>query len=120
MLETFQNNKGPGNDGIPVEFYKRFWTLLSEPFANCANECFENMEMSNSQKQAVISLIEKKGKDRILLENWRPISLVNVDAKLMSKVVANGLKKVLPFIIHYNQTGYVQDRYIGETVRFLI
>ena len=75
------------------------------------------MEMSNSQKQAVISLIEKKGNDRTLLENWRPISLVNVDAKLMSKVVANRLKKVLPCIIHYNQTGYVQDRYIGETVR---
>ena len=117
MLETFQNNKVPGNDGIPVEFYKRFWTLLSEPFVNCANECFENMEMSNFQKQAVISLIEKKGKDRTLLENWRPISLVNVDAKLMSKVVANRLKRVLPCIIHYNQTGYVQDCYIGETVR---
>ena len=32
MLETFQNNKVPGNDGIPVEFYKKFWTSLSEPF----------------------------------------------------------------------------------------
>ena len=99
MLETFQNNKAPGNDGIPVEFYKRFWTLLSDPFVNCANECFENMEMSNSQKQAVISVIEKKGKDRTLLENWTPTFLVNVDAKLMSKVVANRLKIVLPFSI---------------------
>ena len=90
MLETFQNNKVPGNDGIPVEFYKRFWTLLSDPFVNCANECFENMQMSNSQKEAVI---EKKGKDRTLLENWTPIFLVNVDAKLMSEVVANRLKK---------------------------
>ena len=36
MLETFQNNKLPGNDGIPVEFYKKFWTLLSEPFVKCA------------------------------------------------------------------------------------
>ena len=108
MLETFQNNKAPGNDGIPVEFYKRFWTLLSDPFVNCANECFENMEMSNSQKQAVISVIEKKGKDRTLLENWTPTFLVNVDAKLMSKVVANRLKIVLPCIIHYDRTGYVQ------------
>jgi len=62
MLETFQNNKVPRNDGIPGEFYIRFWTLLSEPFVNCANECFENMEMSDTQKQAVISLIEKQRK----------------------------------------------------------
>ena len=51
------------------------------------------MEMSNSQKQAVITLIEKKGKDRTLLGNWRPISLVNADAKLMSKVVTNRIKE---------------------------
>ena len=43
--------------------------------------------MSCSQKQAVITLIEKKGKDRSFLENWRPISLVNVDAKIMSKAI---------------------------------
>ena len=117
MLETIQNNKVPGNDGIPGECYKRFWTLISEPFVNCANECLEDMEIFNSQKQAVISLIEKIGKDCTLLENWIPLSHANVDAKLMSKVVANRIKKVLPCIIHYNQTGYVQDRYIGETVR---
>ena len=76
MLQTFQNNKVPGNDGIPVEFHKKFWTLLSEPFVKCAYECFENMEMSNSQKQAVTSLIEKKGKDRTLLENFGDRSLL--------------------------------------------
>ena len=79
VLENFQNNKSPGNDGIPVEFYKKFWSLLSESFTKCVNECFETGEMSRSQKQAVIALIEKKWKDRLLLENWRPISLVNVD-----------------------------------------
>ena len=83
VLENFQNNKSPGNDGIPVEFYKKFWSLLSESFTKCVNECFETGEMSRSQKQAFITLIEKKGKDRLLLENWRPISL---DAKIMSKV----------------------------------
>jgi len=48
--------------------------------------------MSRSQKQALITLIEKKGKDRTLLENWRPISLVNVDAKIVSKVIATRKK----------------------------
>lgn len=76
--------------------------------------------------------MKKKGKDRILLENWRPISLLNVDTKIienwrpisllnvdtkiMSKVIAFRLKNVFPNIIHYNQTGFIKDRYIGETV----
>ena len=78
---------------------------------------FTSGEMSRSQKQAVITLIEKKGKDRSLLENWRPISLVNVDAKIISKVLATRIKNVLPSIIHHNQSGFVKDRFIGETVR---
>ena len=73
--------------------------------------------MSRSQKQAVITLIERKGNDRSLLENWRPISLVNVDAKIISKVLATRIKNVLPSIIHHNQSGFVKDRFIGETVR---
>ena len=73
--------------------------------------------MSHSQKQALITLIEKKGKDHSLIENWRPISFVNVDAKNMSKVIATRIKNILPSIIHHNQTGFMNDRYIGETVR---
>ena len=117
LLESFESNKPPGNDGIPIEFYRKFWPLISDPFIQCANECFEKGEMSCSQKQAVITLIEKKRKDRSFLENWRPISLVNVDAKIMSKAIATRIKNVLPNIIHHNQTGFIKDRYIGETVR---
>ena len=72
ILENFQNIKTPGNDGIPIEFYRKFWSLISESYVRCANECFEKGEMTHSQKQAVILLIEKKGKDRSLLENWHP------------------------------------------------
>ncbi|KAL9982663.1 hypothetical protein ACROYT_G004734 [Oculina patagonica] len=117
LLDSFRDNKTPGNDGIPIEFYKKFWPLIGDSFIRCANECFEKGELSCSQKQAVITLIEKKGKDRSLLENWRPISLVNVDTKIMSKVIASRIKNVLPEIIHHNQTGYVKDRFIGETIR---
>ena len=63
ILESFQINKTPGNDRIPIEFYKVFWPLISDPFLKCVNESFEKGEMSCSQKQAVITLIEKKGKD---------------------------------------------------------
>ena len=77
-------------------------------------------EMSHSQKQAVITLIKKKGKDRNYLENWRPISLINVDAKIASKVIATRVIKVLQEIIHCNQTGYVKGRFIGEAARSIM
>ena len=117
LLESFQNNKTPGNDGIPIEFYKKFWSLISDPFIYSVNECFEKGEMSVSQKQAVITLIEKKGKDRSSLENWRPISLLNVDTKIVTKVLAARIKEVLPSITDHNQTGYIKDCFIGETIR---
>ena len=66
VLDSFHNNKTPGNDGIPIEFYKKFWSLISDSFIRCVNECFEKGEMSSPQKQAVITPIEKKGKDRRL------------------------------------------------------
>ena len=117
VLNSFQNNKSPGNDGLPIEFYKTCWNLINESFMECVKESFKYGEMSSSQRKAVINLIEKQGKDRKLIENWRPISLINVDAKIISKVIAVRVKNVLPNIIHHNQTGYVKDRYIGETVR---
>ena len=88
ILDSFQNNKTPWSDGIPIEFYKRFWHLIEEPFISCVDECLEKGELACSQRQAVITLIEKKGKDLLFLENWRPISLLNVDVKIMSKLIA--------------------------------
>ena len=117
LLDSFQNNKTPGNEGIPIKFYKKFSSLISDPFIYSVSECFEKGEMSVSHKQAVITLIEKKRKDRSSIEYWRPISLLNVDTKIMTKILAVRVKEVLPSIIHQNQTGYIKDRFIGETIR---
>ena len=108
ILSSFQTGKTPGNDGIPVEFYKIFWPLMGKLMTDSFNEAFCKKEMSSSQKQA-ITLIEKKGKDRNYLEKWRPISLINVDAKIASKIIATRIVKVLPEIIHANQLGYVKE-----------
>ena len=64
-------------------------------------------------------MIEKKGKDKRYLKNWRPISLINVDTKIASKCLASRVKKVLSNLIHSDQTTYVKDRYIGESVRLI-
>ena len=81
------------------------------------NYSYDYGELSNSQKEAIITLIEKKDKDKRDLSNWRPISLINVDVKIGSKAIAKRLEKVLPNIIHYNQCAYVKGRTIFDAVR---
>ena len=116
-LQSFQNNKSPGNDGLTVEFYKTFWNSIGNLVVDCLNYSYECGELSNTQKQAIITFIEKKGKDKRNIGKWRPISLINVDAKIGSKAIALRLQKVLAEIIHFNQNAYVKGRTILDAVR---
>ncbi len=119
ILKAFKDNKSPGNDGITVEFYKKFWPWFGEILVASLNESLRRGELSSSQKQAVITLLDK-GKDRTQIKNWRPISLLNVDAKIASKALAARLTDLLPRLIHKNQVGYVKKRNIQENVRTLL
>ena len=78
---------------------------------------FEYGELSNSQKQAVITLVEKRGKDKRQIKNWRPISLINVDAKIASKTLAKRLENVLHEIIYFDQSAFVKGRTIFDAIR---
>ena len=91
--------------------------MLGKLVVDSLKYAFEYGELSSSQKQAVITLIVKKGKDKRLVKNWRPISLVNVDAKLASKTLAKRLEKVLPEVIYFNQNAFVKGRTIFDSVR---
>ena len=116
-LRSFQSNKSPGNDGLTVEFYNAFWESLGKLLVDSLNCSFDKGELSNSQKQAIITLIEKKDKDKRKISNWRPISLINVDVKIGSKAIALRLQTVLPRIIHHNQHAYVKGRTINDAIR---
>ena len=82
----------------------------------CFITAFIKGELSTSQRQAVITVLDK-GKDRSLIENWRPISLLIVDYKIISKTTANRLEVVLPKLIHHNQVDFVTGRNIAENLR---
>ena len=113
------NNKSPGNDGITKEFYEEFWDDLKPPLPLSVNQAFKVGELGTSQKQAVIKLIGTKDKDKRLIKNWRPTSLLNVDTKIVSKVLAEGLKNALPSLISSNQTAYWNGRFISEGGRLI-
>ena len=102
---------------ITAEFYKTFWPILGNLLVDSLNAAYLDGKLSNSQRQAIIRLIEKKDKDRRYVENWRPISLLNVDYKIGSKALATRLEKILPEIIDESQCAYVKGRMIFDAVR---
>ena len=118
-LKDFSNNKTPGTDGLPAEFYRFFWPDICFDLLASFNYAFQHGTLSISQRRGIISLIPKKNKDKTILENLRPISLLNVDYKILTKVIAKRIEKVLPTLINPDQTGYVKGRYIGENVRLI-
>ena len=115
-LSIMQANKTPGNDGLSKEFYLAFFDILCPNLLKCLNYAFE-VELSTSQRQAVITLIEKKGRDKRSIKNWRPISLLNVYAKILSRILASRVKKVISSLITSDQTAYVPGLVTGESIR---
>jgi hypothetical protein len=105
-------NKSPGIDGLTIEFYRAFWGKLKIVLTDIYNKSYNEALMSYSQRSSILSLLFKKG-DPLCLDNYLPISLLNVDLKLISHVLAQRLKKVLPKIINVDQTGYVKNRFQG-------
>ena len=83
-FNDFSADKTPGTDGLPAEFLKYFWPELQSPIVSSFNHAFQNGCLSISQRRGIISLIPKKNKDKTILENLRPISLLTVDYKILT------------------------------------
>ena len=119
-LAELNNNKSPGSDGFTTEFYKFFWPNIKQHVFDSFQYSFNSGILSNNQREAIISLIPKPNKDLRFLKNWRPISLLNTDYKILTKLLANRLQKVIPNIVSEDQSGYIKNRYIGENIRTVL
>ena len=117
-LGQMSSSKSPGADGLPVEFYRRFWGLLGQDLVDILNYSFDHGALSDSQRLGIIRLLFKKD-DSLTLKNWRPISLLNTDYNICTKVLANRLRKVISLLLCEDQTCGVPDRSIFENL-FLI
>ncbi|KAI3363915.1 hypothetical protein L3Q82_001510 [Scortum barcoo] len=90
-LQSMQGRRAPGIDGLTVEFYKAFWEILSTDILDVFNESLASGPMPMSCRRAVLTLLPKKGNLQDI-KNWRPVSLLCVDYKLLSKALANRLR----------------------------
>ena len=118
-LKNMKNNKSPGSDGFTSEFFKVFWIGLGVFVVRALNDGYEKGELSSTQKEGVIVCIPKGDKPREFVKNWRPISLLNVIYKIGSACITNRMKKVLPCLINYDQSGFLSNRYMGDNIRLI-
>ena len=118
-LKSMDNSKTPGSDGLPADFYKVFWEDIKSFLVNALNAGFHRGTLSISQRRGLITLLPKKDKILYRLKNWRPISLLNCDYKIATKAIATRMKKVLPNIINFDQSGFLKGRFIGENIRLI-
>ena len=80
---------------------------------------FEHNLLTNEQKIGILNLIPQKDKDLRKLSNWRPVSLLTTDYKILTKALAIRLQKVIPNLIDTDQVGFIKNRYIGQNVRII-
>ena len=119
-IMAMQNNKAPGVDGYGIEFYKKFRDQLAPLLLEVFNESLDRGSLPPTFSQASISLLLKKDKDPTHCGSYRPISLLNVDAKILAKVLAHRLEDPLPKIISEDQTGFIKGRHSFANIRRLI
>ena len=101
-VQNLNINKAPGIDGIPVEFYQKYWNIIKVVFVQIVENIVKGTLLINNQKKAIITLLPKGG-DLNLLKSWRPISLICCDVKVVSKILANRIKPLLIDLISENQ-----------------
>ena len=90
---------------------------IKELIIECYNYCFLNDQLSQDQQFTIINLIPQKDKDIRYLKNWKHVSLLNTDYKILTKALAQKLQKAIGTIVNEDQVGCIKGRYIGETIR---
>lgn len=118
-LRKMKDNKSPGLDGLTKELYLQVFNIIGDHFLLVINSIYQNKSLSHTQRLGLITLICKSPEHPEHLRNWRPISLLNVDYKIIAKVLSARLSSVLANIIHIDQTCSVPGRSILDNAHLI-
>ena len=119
-IKPMNNNKTPGEDGIPVDFYKVFWKILKGPFYEMVQQSYQEQTLHPTARKGILNLIPKPGKDSRYIKNLRPITLLNTDYKIIEKAIANKMIPALEHIINKDQRGFMKERRISVNIRKML
>lgn len=117
-VQEMSSGKTPGLDGLNTEFYKQFWPIIGEDLFAVFIESLKRGTLPMSLRRAVVTLLPKKG-DLEDIRCWRPVSLLGVDYKILSKCLTNRIKLYISSIIHADQSYCIPRRSIFDNI-FLI
>ena len=112
-----KGGKAPGPDGLPIDIYNIFKNKLLSPLHDMLEESFQLGELPPSLRNALVIVILKPGKSPTKCDSYRPISLINSDAKIIAKVLARRLEKYLPLLSDPDQNGFVKGRQAFHSIR---
>ena len=119
-VKAMPRGKSPGFDGLPYEFYQRFWAAIGPELCEVLQSAFTDAEgpgLPPDMLEGRITLLYKgKGADRAQPASYRPITLLNTDYKLAARVIASRMGPLLNSVVDNTQTGFLPQRWIGDNV----
>lgn len=119
-ISSMRAGKSPGLDGFPSEYHKKYIDKLSPILKTVFDESFSLGKLPETFNEALISLIVKKDKDPTQPGSFRPISRINVDCKILTKVLAMRQESVLAHLIYSDQVGFIKGRSSSDNVKRLL
>ena len=117
-IEQMEKNKAPGQDGFPIEFYQACWSIIKDDLLRVFDDFHSHMIVLSSINYGIITLIPKT-EDADIIQKFRPICLLQVLFKIITKVMTNRMEGVVQKIIHPCQSAFIKGRYIHDSVALL-